>query len=294
MPDVSVIIVNWNTTHLLPSCIGAVRRSSEGLDVEFLVVDNASREPPQAGALGPDVRVLRNERNLGHSVATNQGARLGKGEFLFLLNPDARPLGDAVRRLVSFARSRPEAGAVAPLLLNPDGSPQASVRRLPRPLPFLLWGSGLVRLFPHLARRLPYIEPPPSPGSSPRRVEQPMASALLVRRRAWEEVGGMDERFFLYFGDVDLCLRLLKHGWEIWLLPDALVEHEYGGSTNLARRRAVLHSHLGAVLYFAKHSRKIRAIVEAVLCSAVLLSFLPARVLLARKALPPGIFGRGT
>lgn len=292
MPDVSVIIVNWNTTHLLPSCIEAARRASEGMEVEFIVVDNASKEPPEEGSLGPDVRVLRNARNLGYSVATNQGARASRGDFFFLLNPDARPLGDAIRRLVSFARSMLRAGAVAPLLLNPDGSPQASIRRLPRPLPFLLWGSGLSRLFPHLRRRLPYVEPPPEPGSPPQMVEQPMASALLVRRRAWEEVGGMDERFFLYFSDVDLCARLLKRGWEIWLLPDALVEHEYGGSTNLARGRAILHSHLGAVLYFAKRCRGAQ-IAEGAIVSAILLSFLPVRLLLSRRAKPPQIGTRG-
>jgi len=288
MLDVSVIIVNWNTTHLLPSCIEATRRASPGLEVEFLVVDNASREPPQERVLGSDVRVLRNQRNLGYSVATNQGASLASGNFLLLLNPDARPLGDAVTRLVRFACSHPRAGAVAPLLLNPDGTPQASVRRLPRPLSLLLWGAGLTRLLPSLARRFPYVEPPPEPGSPPVMVEQPMASALLVRRRAWEEVGGMDERFFLYFSDVDLCRRLIERGWEIWLLPEATVEHEYGGSTNLVRSRAVLHSHLGAVIYFIKHCRGLQ-IVEGALCSAVLLSLLPARLLLSRRALPPGL-----
>ncbi|HIE09914.1 MAG TPA: glycosyltransferase family 2 protein [Armatimonadetes bacterium] len=291
MPDLSVIIVNWNTTELLPPCVEAVRKASGGLKAEFIIVDNASREPPEEGMLGPGVIVLRNRRNLGYSVATNQGARLSKGEFLLLLNPDSRPLGDSIERLVSFARSRPEAGAVAPLLLNPDGSPQPSVRRFPTPLSLLLWGSGMTRLFPHLARRLPYIEPPPSPGSPPRRVEQPMASALLLRKQAWEEVGGMDERFFLYFSDVDLCLRLLKHGWEIWLLPTALVEHEYGRSTNLARPKAVFHSHLGAVLYFAKHSKGAET-AGAVLCSAVLLSLLPLRLLLARRASPPCLLRR--
>lgn len=288
MEEVSVVIVNWNTTDLLPSCIEATREGSKGLEVEFVVVDNASLEPPEEGRLGLEGKILRNKRNLGYSVATNQGARLTRDEFLLLLNPDARPLEEAISKLVSFARSLPKAGAVAPLLLNPDGSPQASIRRLPRPFSLLLWGTGFVRLFPHLRKHFPYIEPPPQPDGPPIRVEQPMASSLLVRREAWEKVGGMDERFFLYFSDVDLCQRLIKRGWEIWLLPEAKVEHEYGKSTNLARERAVLHSHLGAVLYFAKHCRG-RAIVEGVLCSAILLSLLPVRLLLSRRARPPKV-----
>lgn len=277
----SILVVNWNTTHLLPRCLRAALNSAEGLKAEAIVVDNASKEPPRSEELGEKVKLMVNPKNLGYSKGVNQAAREAEGEFLMLLNPDARPREGAIRKLVEFARLHPRAGAVAPILVNPDGTIQASVRKFPTPFSLLLWGTKLTKWFPHLARRWPYVER--VSASAPRQVDQPMASALLVRKRAWEEVGGMDERFFLYFSDVDLCLRLKRKGWQIWLFPEAVVEHDYGASTNLARWRAILHSHWGAVLFFAKYHRNLAGI----LASAVLLFTLPFRLLLSRVARPP-------
>ena len=159
------------------------------------------------------------------------------GEYVLLLNPDARVTSGALDALIGFQETHPDAGVVAPKLVWPDGRPQASVRNHPTPENVL---TGRWTL-------------PAKEASEPFRAAQPMASCLLIRRSAWEIVGPMDERFPLYFNDADWSLRAEKAGVETWLLPAATVIHDHGGTTGQVKQAALWESRRAWLRFNQKH-----------------------------------------
>lgn len=255
--DLSVVIVNWNTRAHLQRCLARLREALQAspLVAEVWVVDNASSDGSAAmvAAEFPEVHLIANPTNRNYAAGSNQALRCASGEFVLLLNPDTEVPSGAPDALVEFLRGRAEAAAVAPALLFPDGRRQASVRGFPTPASLFGALSGLGRLFPHSrwagyrAERLP--------EDRPVLVEQPMASALLLRRAALDAVGLFDERFPLFFNDVDLCFRLRQAGWEIWYDPRVHVIHHGGASTSQVRPQAILLSHEGLRRFYAKHYR---------------------------------------
>jgi len=268
-PEVSVLIVNWNTKELLRRCLLSLFETG-GPSLEVIVVDNASVDgsAEMVRREFPQVRLVANERNIGYAAANNQGAKLARGRYFLLLNPDTEVVGGAIDKLVSFAEARPEAGAVAPKLLYPDGRLQPSVRSFPTPAALLFSALSLDKLL--TIRRSPLaIHRPPFASVFGRyrmawfgydrvaEVDQPMASALLVRREAWEQVGGMDEAMPIFFNDVDFCWRLKKLGWRIYFLPDAVVIHHHGASTRLLGLGKALATHKGLLRFYDKNLRPI-------------------------------------
>lgn len=276
---VSVLIINWNTREHLLRCLQSLGRGDLGLGIgEVIVVDNASFDgsAEMVRQEFPSVTLIANKRNLGYAKANNQAAAIAKGSYLLLLNPDTEVLPNAIERLVAFAEAHPEAGAIAPKLVYPDGSVQASVRSFPTPATLLLAGLGLDKLFTrlfatrHSSPATSVITHHSSLATSVGRyrmtwfsydriaeVDQPMSSALLVRRKAWEQVGGMDETMPIFFNDVDLCWQLKKAGWRIYFLPEAIVVHHHGASTRLLGIGKVLASHRGLLCFYDKHFRPL-------------------------------------
>ncbi len=262
-PTASVLIVNWNTCGHLSRCLYSLTHYTLRIKPEIIVVDNASADgsAETVGREFPQVRLIANERNLGYAAANNQAAAVAKGRYLLLLNPDTEVTEDAIAKLVAFAEAHPEAGAVAPKLVYPDGRLQPSVRSFPTPTALL---------FAALSLDKPFVIRHPSPFTLLGRyrmawfsydrvaeVDQPMASAILVRREAWEQIGGMDETMPIFFNDVDLCWRLKKSGWRIYFLPDAVVVHHHGASTRLLGVGKVWFSHQGLLRFYDKHFRPL-------------------------------------
>jgi len=255
--DLSVVIVNWNTCDLLRRCLESLREALAGsaLLAEVIVIDNASTDGSAAMVARefPEFRLLANGENRNYAAGNNQGLELAGGEFVLLLNPDTEVPAGGLESLVSFLRERPRAGAVAPALVHPDGTLQDSVRGFPSPRALVGEMSGLARLFPasgwaaYRARSLP--------EDRPSQVDQPMASAFLVRRAALAETGPFDEQFPLFFNDVDLCYRLKEAGWEIWYDPSVRVVHVGGASTRQVRPEAMRRSHEGLRRFYARHYR---------------------------------------
>ena len=249
-----VCIVSWRTRELLRACLRTVAGQQEVARV--IVVDNASGDGTveMVRAEFPQVHLVANEENRGYAAANNQAIRAGDAPFVFLLNPDTGARQGALAALLREMMDEPRVGAVAPQLVLPDGSVERSCRSFPEPAAVLYDAAGLPRLFPRsevLGRyRMTYWD-----HKSRRDVDQPMASALALRRAALEEVGLFDESFPLYFNDVDLCYRLRRAGWKIVFQPAAQVLHHHGGSTSQARPRAVLESHRGLVRFYRKHYR---------------------------------------
>lgn len=220
-PRVSVVIVNWNTRELLRACLQSLREQGQSVNLEPIVVDNGSTDGSveMVEQEFPSVRVIFNRENVGFVRATNQGLRAATGDFLFLLNSDAEVRPGCVERLVDVAANAPTIGAVGPRLLNTDGSHQISVCPFPR---------IIHRLFParfearyHLQRQR-LLE---TSKQDTVRVDWIAGAALLFRREALERVGPLDERYFMWYDDVDWCQKLRKERLDRVFVANAEVIH---------------------------------------------------------------------
>ncbi len=252
---ISVLIVNWNTRDDLEACLASL--AAQPAPLEVIVVDNASADGSAAMVRErfPGVTLLDPERNLGYAAGNNLAAESAMGDWLLFLNPDTVVPSGAPEALARFLEERPKAGLAAPRLVGPDGSVQASVRGMPEP-------AGLFGAWLHLDRLAPghpawdsYRMLSMDYGRT-QRVPQPMASAWMVRRAAWEEVGPFDEAFPLFFNDVDWCLRAERAGWETWYLADVSVVHKGGASTRQVKPKATWESHRALVRFYRKHYAK--------------------------------------
>jgi hypothetical protein len=228
MSFVSVVIVNYRSGKLLDGCLESVTQALDGLKFEILIVNNDSVQnlAPVSARAWPNTRIIQNTSNLGFGAAANRGVRQSRGDSLLLLNPDVRVLPGSIEALVKTLRKYPSAALVLPRLQNPDGSLQYSCRR------FYDYGTLIARrgpwkrLFSENAKvRWHLMKDWDHRSLSP--VDWGLGAAMLVRREAIRESTLFDERFFLYFEDVDLCLRMRRAGWEILYEPASVMVHAH-------------------------------------------------------------------
>lgn len=256
-PLISACIVNWNTREQLLRCIEALLASARAEETEIVVVDNASGDGSAeavAERFGPQVRLQANEDNRYYAAANNQAFAMARGEFVLILNPDAYVFPDAPDRLLAALAERPDAAAVAPRLILPDGSIQRSCRRFPGPWAVVCEVLFLRRLLPRTRLFGGYFYGE-SAMEEACEVDQPMTSCLLVRRADLERLGGFDERFPMFFNDVDLCFRIVEAGRKVLYLPEASCHHDHGASTKQVRRAMVAASTAGLLAFEEKHYR---------------------------------------
>jgi len=256
MPELSVCVVNWNTRELLDACLSSLAETAAGIVLEVIVVDNASWDG-SAGMVRerhPNVILLENDDNVGYAAANNQALTTARASFKLLLNADIVIHPGALQELLQFAREHPRVGAVAPRLVYPDGTLQRSCRSFPTPDVVIYEALGLSRLFP-CSRRFGKYRMTWWDYGEARPVDQPMASALLLRQEALDEVGLFDGQFPIFFNDVDLCSRLWETGWEVWYDPQATMTHHEGASTSQVRREMIAESHRSFLRYYRKHYR---------------------------------------
>lgn len=255
----SIVIVNWNTRELLAACLRSLTTYPPAAPHEILVADNASADgsAEMVERDFPAVQLVRTGANLGFAGGNNVLLRRTRGEWLLLLNPDTEIRPELDRqpfdRLIAHLRAEPAAAAVSARLVLPDGQTQQSCRGFPAPADLFYEWTGLARLAPHAlgAYRLRGFD-----HESARAVDQPMASCLLLRRRALVEVGLFDEQFPIYFNDVDLAWRLHSAGWRLDYQPAASILHVGGGTTRLVRARMVRESRDSLLAFYAKHYRQ--------------------------------------
>lgn len=250
-PQLSVIIVSWNCRPALERCLESLRPALAGVPAEIIAADNGSADDTVEWLCrqAPDVRVLAFPENLGYAATANRAARLARGEYLWFLNPDTTVEPDAVTALLRTMTEHPRAGAAGPQLLMADGRPYPlSARRFPTLWTELLEKAGLRGpSFSRLALML---------GDETAEVPAVSGAAVCVRRSAWEEVGGFDERYFLYAEDMDICQTLRAAGWEIYYVGRARVMHQGGGSSALCPEEAGIHALVSLLRYFRKrHGR---------------------------------------
>lgn len=233
-PSASALLVNWNTRDRLIDSLEALRPRAAGPapTLPIVVVDNASSDGSAAlvRARYPDITLLANQTNRGYGAAVNQGMAALRTPYVFVANADARATPTAIQRLRLFLDQHPRAAIAGPALLNPDGSLQLSWGREPH---FFTeaqqrwWWRRLERAAgqPDLRRYAREARP----------VDWVLGAAFLVRQAAFNAVGGMDEGYFMYFEEADLCSRLRRTGWEVWYAPVAQVTHVGRASTSQAR-----------------------------------------------------------
>jgi GT2 family glycosyltransferase len=234
MPEVAVAIVSWNTRDLLRRCLQSLATEADSGRCEVWVVDNASTDGSAAMVRDefPWVRLEASRENVGFGRAINLVARRTDTPWIGIANADIALQPGAIDALLDAADGDPGAGAVAPRLILPDGSTQHSVFAFPTIRSALVVASGIGRVIRPLGRRnllLGMFD-----AERPRRVPWAIAAFLLVRRQAWNEIGGFDEHQWMYAEDLDIGWRLRNAGWATLYEPGARVEHESSASTDKA------------------------------------------------------------
>lgn len=259
----SVIIVNWNTRELLRACLNSLRACIDDPNSEVIVVDNASADgsPQMVQQDFPHVVLLAMKENLGFSRGNNAAMRVARGRYIVLLNSDTEVRGHAFTLMCDKMDSDPKVGALGPRLLNPDGSVQYSCRSFPSYRTALFNRKSLLtRLFPKNPYSQAYLMTN-SGHSTSREVDWLSGACLMTRRETLEEVGLLDEDFFMYAEDVDWCYRMHKAGWKVVYYPEAEVMHHIEKSADSAPFRMNLERHKSMWLFFKKHySRNIMLI----------------------------------
>ena len=254
-PDLSVIILNYNTRDHLRACLQSVQAEGSFIDTEVIVVDNASRDgsAEMVAAEFRWARLIRAPRNGGFAYGNNLALREARGAAVMLLNPDTRVPRGAFAVLLERLAADPRVGIVGPKLLRPDGSMHlASRRSFPTPSVAFYRLSGLSRLFPHDPRfgryNLTFVDP-----DVPLDVDSVCGACMLVRRAVMDQVGVLDERFFMYGEDLDWCLRARQAGWTVRYEPAVVVRHQHGAASRKRAMRTTIHFFRAMDLFYQKH-----------------------------------------
>jgi N-acetylglucosaminyl-diphospho-decaprenol L-rhamnosyltransferase len=246
--DLSIVIVNWNTRDLLRDCLASLEAACFGLDYEVLVVDNDSADgsAEMVRAEFPSYQLIESGGNLGFSKGNNLALPRTSGDFVLLLNPDTVAEPGSLYSLVEFARTKPRLAAVTPLLTDAEGQPTITYGYFPRERDHWLGFLDPTRRlrFAGLQHRVVRV---PEPEDYSEQVEYIAGACFLMPRPALEEIGLLDERFFMYFEETDWCLRAHRAGWEIWFHAGARVAHLEG--------RAAAKVNLFAIRQFQKSYR---------------------------------------
>lgn len=268
----SIITVSWNTRDLLRRCLDSVKAELSlrpDVEVEMFLIDNDSVDgsAQMVESEHPWVKLVANKENFGFAKANNQALRACSGEYVLLLNPDTQVLPGAIWHLVDFLDARPAAGVVAPQLLNTDGSVQRSCRAFPTFLGMFYELAGLSRMFPvgsQAGKKFRAYKMLDWNHDDERQVDQPEGACLALRRIVIDEVGLLDEGFFMLFEEVDWCYRIKQKGWEIWFTPAAQVTHHYGQSIKQVKIKMIISSHRGLYRFWRKHYRGNRWYMDGI------------------------------
>ncbi len=245
---------------MLRRALASIRADTPGLPVETFVVDNASRDgtADMIRAEFPEVHLIANAENRGFTGGNNQGLAQAGGRYLFLLNPDAELMPGATCALRDYMEASPRVGIAGPQLIYPDGSIQSSRRRFPTFTTGLLESTRLQQWFPRnrwLARY--YMQDTPDDATQP--VDWLVGAALFARREVYEQIGGFDERFFMYSEELDWCRRAKSTGWQVVYFPRARVMHHEARSSEQVRADRDIYFHSSKVRYFRKHHGAVQA-----------------------------------
>jgi len=254
--DVSVVVVSYNTRELTLACVRSVLEQTRAITLEVLVVDNHSRDGSAAAiaAALPEVRLIANTENRGFAAANNQALRVARGRYLLLLNPDTLVIDGAVEKMVAYLDARPDVGCAGCQVLRDADTIQQTCFRFPSVLHVLLDLTGLARRFPQ-SRLLGRSWMRWWERRSERDVDVVSGMFMLVRREAAQQVGPLDEDYFVYGEEADWCWRLRRQGWRCVFTPVARIIHREGGgqSTRQVSVRMYVQLQKSILIFLRKH-----------------------------------------
>ena len=242
---ICIVIVSYNVCQLLDECLQSVKRALQGIDGEIYVVDNLSTDGTveTLQPRHPDVHFIANKQNVGFACANNQAIRCTDSEYVLLLNPDTVVYENTLRGVLDFMDQHPEAGGAGVRMLTREGQPAPESRRaIPTPWVAMLKMLGATRRYymSHLS------------WDEPGQIEAISGAFCMLRRKALDQIGLLDEDYFMYGEDIDLSYRLLKGGWQNWYLPFDIV-HYKGESTQKSTFRYVHTFYQAMLIFFRKH-----------------------------------------
>ena len=257
----TVVIVNYNVKYYVGQCIDSVRRALQGIDSEIIVVDNHSRDGSvEYLSRLEGVRLIESGHNLGFSKANNIAIRQSEAEYVLLLNPDTIVAEDSVKKMLCFADTHPKAGGIGVRMYNDWGTKARESRRgLPSPMTSFYKMVGLCRRMPLHPRYGKYYMGW-LPWDAASRIEVVSGACFLIRRKALDEVGVLDEDYFMYGEDIDLSYRLLKGGWENWFVPADII-HYKGESTHKTSFEYVHVFYNAMLIFMRKHYSHLSRLV---------------------------------
>ncbi len=248
-PELTIVLVNFNDKAHLEDCLSSLEKGTSRLAAEVILVDNYSRDgsPELVRTAFPWVRLIQNKENLGYARANNIGINASSGEFLLFLNTDTVVPPEALPALVAEIRARTQVGAAGPALVHENGRFQVSF-------------GGSRNFFSEIGQKFflnPYYKNVLGHSTKPRDVRWVSGACLLARRKAVEEAGFFDENFFLYFEDIDLCLRMREKGWKIVFFPSVRITHEGAATTSRLRLQTRLEYRRSQVYFYRKHNSRV-------------------------------------
>lgn len=270
--DVSVVIVNWNTKEILSDCLSSIYRQTKKTEFETIVIDNGSQDgsAQMVKEKFPQVSLIKNRWNKGFASANNQGIARVRGRYVLLLNSDTVVLDHAIEKSLEFADNHPEAAVIGCRVLNADQTLQTTCFMYPSLLNMFLESVYLNKLFPNN----PFCGREVMSWwhrDSVREVDVVTGCFMLVRSHAIEQVGNMDERFFMYGEETDWCYRFRKAGWKIFFTPDVEIVHIGGASSKQRKTEMILQLRGSILLFLKKHKNRF---VYALACLLVAIFFL--------------------
>ena len=257
---ISVVIVNFNSKDYLAKCAQSVLAST--VPVEVFVIDNCSEDKSLSllkNAIGNELRlhIIENEQNRGFARASNQALPVTKGEYIMFLNPDCLIRPDTLECMLAVMEAHSDAGIAGCLIRNPDGSEQAGSRRyIPTPFRSMIRVLKLSKLFHNYPKfGILNLAGQPLPDH-PVHMEAISGAFMFVRRKAMEQVGPMDDRYFMHCEDLDWCMRFRMTGWKILFVPGVEIVHNKGVCSADRPIRVELHKHKGMILFYRKFFRR--------------------------------------
>jgi len=253
----SIIIVSFNTESFLRQCLTAVYGTHSLGSCEVIVVDNNSSDHSCSMIREdfPDVRLIESRDNEGFAKANNKGFHIAQGDYILLLNSDTKIQGKALEAMIDYLDNNPDAGIVTSRLVYPDLTDQGVARSFPSPVNALFGRRSLLtKMFPNNRYSKKYLLSRKTSSSEPFEVDWVSGACLMIRRTVIDQVGFLDENYFMYWEDADLCYRAKNAGWKVFCIPEALVIH-YEGKSSQGRQssRLIMEFNKSVYRFYRKH-----------------------------------------
>jgi GT2 family glycosyltransferase len=254
--DLTISIVSYNSLSFLKECLNSISANPPELRCEIIVVDNASSDSTVEFVKDnyPEVTIISNEKNIGFAAANNRAMESSNSKYVILMNSDCRVFKKSLDNLVAFMEKNPEVGIAGPKIINTDGTIQLSCRRFPSAFDAAAH-TVLTNIFPHnpFSRKYKLADIEKDRAF---KVDWVSGSCMIVRTNALEETGLLDENYFMYVEDLDICYRMWQKNWKVYYCPHAEVMHHVGGSSGGRKIRSSFRMQRSVFYFFWKNYKK--------------------------------------